>query len=162
MAITQPTDTHDGGCGCGAVRYRITGAPLFVHCCHCTECQRFSGSAFAINAPVEMDRPMLLSGSPRTCALPTGTGRSQDILRCTDCGVALWSHHPDLGPAIALVFIGTLHTPQAFEPGAHCFTRSKQAWVIIPAGVPAAEGHYDFEAVWPQASLERLAKAIGG
>lgn len=135
---------------------------MFVHCCHCTECQRFSGSAFAINATIEMDRLALLAGSSRRYTLPTDPDRSQGTLRCADCGVALWSHHPYLGDAIALVFTGTLDTPQAFAPAAHCFVRSKQAWVTIPDGVPAADEHYDFETTWPKASLERLATILGG
>ena len=134
---------------------------MFVHCCHCTECQRFSGSAFAINVPIEMDRLTLLTGLPHRYALPTGSGRSQDILRCAGCGVAMWSHHPDLGEVVALVFAGTLDSPQAFAPAAHCFVRSKQAWVTIPAGVPAADEHYDFETIWPAASLERLVRVLG-
>ena len=164
MATTNSTsfETFDGGCACGAVRYRLAGPPMFVHCCHCTECQRLSGSAFSMNAPIEADRLTLLSGQPQALLAPSGSGRTQAIQRCPDCGVALWAYHPDLGEVVALVRIGTLDHPHAFIPGAHCFTRSKLPWVAIPDDVPAAEGHYDFEAVWPPASLERLASVIGG
>lgn len=152
--------THDGGCTCGAIRYQLTSEPIFVHCCHCTECQRLSGSAFAINAPIEMDRVVLLTGEPRPQVVPTDTGRTQTILRCADCGVALWSHHPDLGKRIALIFVGTLDNARAFAPAAHCFTRSKHPWVAIPSTVPAAEGHYDSEACWPPESQQRIADAL--
>jgi hypothetical protein len=47
------SDQHDGKCTCGHVRYRVHGAPMFVHCCHCRWCQRETGSAFALNAFVE-------------------------------------------------------------------------------------------------------------
>ena len=46
----------EGGCACGAVRYRLTSAPMFVHCCHCRDCQRQTGSAFVLNALIEADR----------------------------------------------------------------------------------------------------------
>jgi hypothetical protein len=154
-------EIHEGGCACGKVRYRLTSAPMFVHCCHCTECQRLSGSAFAVNAPIEMDRVMLLAGEPQAQVVPTDTGRTQTILRCADCGVALWSHHPELRESIALIFTGTLNDARAFAPGAHCSTRSKQPWVVLPFGVQAAEGHYDLEACWPPESLKRLAAALG-
>ncbi len=53
----------EGGCACGAVRYRLTTAPMFVHCCHCLDCQRQTGSAFVLNALIETDRIEVLSGS---------------------------------------------------------------------------------------------------
>lgn len=153
-------DQFEGGCICGAVRYRLATAPIFVHCCHCSECQRLSGSAFAVNAPIEMDRVAVLAGAPRAYVVPTDTGRTQSILRCPDCGVALWSHHPELGERIALVYVGTLDDASRFIPAAHCFTRSRHPWVALPADIPAAGEHYDSTAVWPGASLERLEIAL--
>lgn len=152
--------THEGGCVCGAIRLRLTSEPMFVHCCHCTECQRLSGSAFAVNAPIEMNRVVLLAGEPRAQIVPTDTGRTQTVLRCPDCGVALWSHHPELGKKIALIFTGVLDNARALAPAAHCFTRSKQPWVVIPPDVHASEGHYNSEATWPPGSLQRLASAL--
>ena len=155
------TRTHDGGCACGAIRYRLGSEPIFVHCCHCTDCQRLSGTAFAINALIEMNRVHVVSGKPRPQVVPTDTGRTQSVLRCEDCGVALWSHHPDLGPRIAIIFVGTLDDARAFPPAAHCFTRSKHPWVALPANIPAAEAHYDSEVCWPPEGRRRMAAALG-
>ena len=58
------TDTLEGGCTCGAVRYRLTDAPMFVHCCHCTSCQTETGSAFVLNALIESDRVETIAGAP--------------------------------------------------------------------------------------------------
>jgi hypothetical protein len=55
----------EGGCACGQVRYRLTSAPMFVNCCHCRDCQRQTGGAFAINALIETDRIELTAGKPR-------------------------------------------------------------------------------------------------
>jgi hypothetical protein len=59
-----PRGMREGGCGCGQVRYRMEGAPLVVHCCHCRWCQRETGSAFALNAMIEADRVVVLAGAP--------------------------------------------------------------------------------------------------
>jgi len=56
--MTQSTELA-GGCACGAVRYRLASAPMFVNCCHCLDCQRQTGGAFAINAIIETDRILL-------------------------------------------------------------------------------------------------------
>ena len=65
-------EPFEGRCTCGAVRYRVNAAPLIVHACHCTECQRLTGSAFALNAVVETAEVELLAGD--TEAVPvTGT-----------------------------------------------------------------------------------------
>ena len=118
------TDTLDGGCACGAVRYRLGSAPMIVHCCHCCDCQRQTGSAFVINALIETDRIRLLSGAPVPMAVPTDSGRPHDIHRCPACQTALWS---DYGrrPALRFVRVGTLDTAAALSPDVHIFTRSK-------------------------------------
>ena len=53
----------EGGCSCGAVRYRLASAPLFTHCCHCRNCQRQTGSAFVLNLLIEADRVYAASSS---------------------------------------------------------------------------------------------------
>src|ERR1700730_16754338 len=78
--------TFEGGCACGAVRYRLTSGPMFVNCCHCRDCQRQVGSAFVINAIIETDRIELQSGEPSPTPMPTDSGRVHDIYRCSACG----------------------------------------------------------------------------
>jgi len=67
------------------VRYRLTDAPLFVHCCHCTWCQRETGASFALNAMIETGRVQLLSGQPETVNTPSASGQGQKIVRCPAC-----------------------------------------------------------------------------
>lgn len=152
------TKSATGGCACGEVRYRLTTAPLFVHCCHCRDCQHWSGTAFAINAPIERDRVQLSTGTPSPGTIRAQDGREQAVWRCERCGTTLWSHHPKLGDAVALIAVGTLDDPASFPPQVHCFTRTKLPWVILPDGVPATHGIYD-DALWPPESIERLAAA---
>jgi hypothetical protein len=144
----------EGGCACGAVRYRLKSEPMFVHCCHCRDCQRQSGSAFALNALIETDRIEILSGAPEPVGMPTDSGRPHDIYRCAACRIALWS---DYGrrPALRFVRVGTLDDASALPPDVHIFTRSKLPWVGLPKDVPAVEVYYDLNALWPAASLAR-------
>jgi hypothetical protein len=151
----------EGGCTCGAVRYRMTSAPLFVHCCHCRWCQRESGASFALNAMIETDRIELLTGEPEPVDTPTESGKGQTILRCPACRVALWSHYAGAGDAIGFVRVGTLDTPDRLPPDIHIFTESKQPWVTLPPGVPAVPRYYDRNEYWPEESVARRKALLG-
>jgi hypothetical protein len=150
------SDALEGGCACQAVRYRIEGAPMFVNCCHCSDCQTESGTAFAVNAMFEADRVVLTKGAPEAVMLPTASGKGQQVWRCPDCHVALWSNYGgDTRDALRFVRVGTLDNAAALPPNAHVYTRSKLPWVGLPEGVPAFEGYYRPKDVWPQESQER-------
>jgi hypothetical protein len=153
--------THDGGCACGAVRYRMTGAPLFVHCCHCRWCQRESGASFALNALIETDRVTLLHGAPEAVDTPSNSGKGQTILRCPRCKVALWSHYAGAGKALSFIRVGTLEEPDRLPPDIHIFTASKQPWVVLPPDTPAVEAYYDRNKLWPEESLARRRALLG-
>jgi hypothetical protein len=148
---------YDGHCTCGAVRYRLTDRPLFVHCCHCRWCQRETGSAFALNAMIESDRLQLLQGQPEVVLTPSASGKGQKIVRCPACRVALWSHYAGAGESVSFVRVGTLETPDALPPDIHIFTSSKQPWVQLPAGTPAMPEYYQASKYWPADSLARRA-----
>ena len=98
----------EGGCACGAVRYRLLDKPMFVHCCHCTWCQRETGAAFALNAIMETDRVELLESSTEEVYTPSASGKGQLIHRCPECKVAVWSHYGTAGRHTRLVRVGTL------------------------------------------------------
>ena len=145
---------REGGCACGAVRYRLVSEPLFTHCCHCLSCQRQTGSAFVINLLIEADRVELLAGEPKPVDVPRDDGSTQRIFRCPTCQVALYSRYTS--PAVLFVRAGTLDDPSTVAPDVHIFTRSKVPWVSLPQSVPAFEVYYDTRAQWPAASLARL------
>lgn len=151
-------NTASAGAGtCGAVRHRLAGTPPIVHCCHCSWCQRETGSAFAVNAMIETDRLQLLQGEPIMVDTPSESGKGQQVARCAQCHVALWSHYPGGGKAVAFVRVGTLREPGRLPPDIHIFTSTKQPWVMLAPGVPAVPEFYDIEQVWSAASLERRA-----
>ena len=76
---------REGGCACRQVRYRLTSEPLFVHCCHCLNCQRQTGSAFVINLLIEADRVELVAGDPQPVEVPRDDGSVQKVYRCPEC-----------------------------------------------------------------------------
>jgi hypothetical protein len=145
---------REGGCSCGAVRYRLVSDPMFVHCCHCVNCQRQTGSAFVINLLIEADRVELLAGDPQPVDVPRDDGSSQRIYRCPECQVAVFSEYGR--PEVRFVRGGTLDDPSGITPDVHIFTRSKVGWVTLPDSAPAFEVYYDSKTLWPAASLERL------
>ena len=151
----------EGGCACGRLRYRIEGPPIFVHCCHCTRCQRESGSAFVINALIEATRVQTLTGSAEPSELPSESGAGHTIWRCPGCRVGLWSTYGRLGPRMLLVKAGTLDDPGSCPPGAHIFTRSKLPWLTLADGIPAFETYYDRETLWPAEARKRRNALVG-
>jgi hypothetical protein len=148
---------QEGGCSCGAVRYRLASAPLFVHCCHCLNCQRQTGSAFVINLLIEAERVELLAGEPEEVEVPRDDGSTQLISRCPTCRIALFSHYGR--PEIRFVRAGTLDDPSEVRPEVHIYTRSKVPWLTLPEAVPAFEAYYDAKTVWPAESLDRARAA---
>jgi hypothetical protein len=152
----------EGGCACGAVRYRMEGPPLVVHACHCSQCQTLSGTAFALNAVIEADRVALLSGEPEPTQVTGASGKPQTILRCPRCKVAVWSHYPQAGEQIAFVRAGTLDDPARLPPDIHIYTSTKLPWMTLPEGARAVPEFYPPGEVWPPESLERWRKAVAG
>ena len=145
----------DGGCDCRLVRYRLHRRPLFVHCCHCSWCQRESGASFALNAMIEAEHVELLSGEPDWVNTPSASGKGQNIARCPACRIALWSCYSGAGPLVRFVRVGTLDVPAQFPPDIHIFTSTKQPWLVLSPGAPVVPEYYDREKYWPAASLAR-------
>ena len=146
----------EGGCGCGAVRYRLRDRPIFVNNCHCRLCQRQTGTGSAVNAFIESDRIDHLSGDLTAHDLPTGSGGIQTVMRCAQCGTPVWSHYPRMGRAGAAVRVGTLDDPSSLTPDAAIFVVKRPAWAKLPDGVPAFEAYYDPSQVLAPDRLTRL------
>jgi len=154
------SESFEGGCACGAVRYRLASKPMFVHCCHCEDCQRQTGSAFVLNALIESDRAEIVSGELKGFGMPTDSGSPLLVHRCVQCGTAIYSEYGGRSK-LRFVRVGTLDEPSQLPPDVHIYTRSKLLWIKLPEGVPAFDAYYDSKKLWPTKSLERR-KALFG
>jgi hypothetical protein len=133
----------------------MTSQPMFVHCCHCRWCQRETGASFALNALIEADRVLLLTGEPEIVSTPSNSGKGQKIARCPKCRIALWSNYAGAGDALRFVRVGTLDEPDKLAPDIHIYTMSKQPWLKLSPEIPAVHEYYKREDYWPQESLAR-------
>ena len=149
---------HDGRCSCGKVRFTLTVDPMIVHACHCTQCQRVTGSAFVLNAVVEKDAVELHGDAPKPVHFE---GTRHTAYYCPDCATYVWSEYAaGAFGACWFVRVGTLENPDACPPDVHIYTSTKQAWVVLPEGAPRFDEFYDVPSVWSADSLARL-KALG-
>ena len=127
---------RDGGCQCGYVRYRISGDPLGLTVCHCTECQRQSGSAFGMTLAVASDSFRLVSGELASFQVTCDSGRIKTCRFCPRCGTRIT--HQISAPALG-VKAGTLDDTSWLAPGTHYWTKRKQPWFALPAGTHCIE-----------------------
>lgn len=138
----------------------MESAPLIIHCCHCTWCQRETGSSYVINALIESDRLTVTQGEAQEVLTPSPSGQGQKIYRCPDCRVAVWSHFAGFGDKVSFVRAGTLDEARHIVPDIHVFTSTRQPWVQIPEDQPAFDEFYKLKEQWPDESRARLRKAL--
>ena len=153
----------EGGCSCGAIRYKLTQSPLIVHACHCRDCQRITGSGFVINLWIEKRFVERTGAAPKSFTLKGGSGKDHEAFFCDQCGTYVWSRYqgaPGGGGAFLFVRAGTLDNPDAVTPDVHIFTRSKLKWLRLPEGATTFETAYKIDEVWPADRKERLRRSL--
>lgn len=124
-----------GSCRCGAVTYELVrDEPPPVYCCHCHDCQKWSGSAFAEQAVIAEETITTSGPLVHTSVTSHQDGRSVQHV-CGACHSRIYSTNP-ARPGIALLRAGTLDVTSDLRPRAHIWTRSKQAWLTLPRNVP--------------------------
>lgn len=130
--------TIEGGCYCGALRYRAEGDPIFRGQCHCRECQYVSGGHPNVITAMPEAGFAWVKGAPkqfRRGDLPNPVTREF----CGECGTHVLTKSPGL-PGAVLIKVGTFDDPTVFgRPDMVIFTIEKQSFHTIPEGVPAFE-----------------------
>jgi hypothetical protein len=127
MKMKRPALPLTGGCPCGAARFEVTAMPLLVYACHCTECQRWSGSAFSMSMPVTATSFCLTRGEPKPWRRIGASGVQSTYWFCGDCGGRVYGER-DARPDIRAVRAGTLDDTSWLRPVAHVYMRSAQPW----------------------------------
>ena len=118
-----------GGCNCGAVRYEITEPLVSAGYCHCTRCQRRTGTAAAASARVAPGALRILQGEELLRAWEPGDGFAKVF--CSACGSAMWSRHPT-DPTIVSVRLGTFDGDPGIRPQYRQFTAYAAPWEPLP------------------------------
>jgi hypothetical protein len=130
----------EGGCLCGGVRFRLGGKLGPAGFCHCKECQRASGSAFAANAPVRTRYFTWIAGDELVSEYESSPGKFRAF--CRRCGSPIYSRR-DSEPELRRIRLGTLDADPERRPLAHVWVGEKAPWYEIedslpqhPAGLP--------------------------
>ena len=126
--MSLPEFPVEGGCQCGAVRYRLTASPLSVYNCHCKDCQRFSGAAWSMSMVVA-DESFAVSGSTDRYNRHAESGNVIAMHFCVHCHGWVWNEPPS--PGIKVVRAGSLDDLDWAAPVGNIWTDSKAAWVRI-------------------------------
>ena len=121
----------EGGCLCGAVRYKALGTPRWVPHCHCRSCRRATGAALATYAGYERRDFAYTAGAPTVFRSSPGVTRSF----CERCGTPL-SYESSRWPGEVHVFVCTFDTPEGFTPEAHVFVAEQLPWVHLNDDLP--------------------------
>lgn len=139
------SEKHEGGCVCGSVRYATAGAPIRVTVCHCTWCQRRTGSAFSVEAIFKEVEVEMRGERVKYRHVSDESGRWLDVEFCPRCGTTL-GFTLQWRPGIRAVDAGTFDEPGWVRADRHdfryIFLRSAQKWAEVPQGVERYEKHF--------------------
>jgi hypothetical protein len=127
-----------GRCLCESIHFRVTEEPLTVYACHCTDCQKRSGSAFGLSMWVKRGAIEVTKGEVTLHESLNARKEPRLAKICGQCGVRLWSEPPKY-PDYAVMRPGILDDRSWVRPIAHIWTRSAQPWFVFPEGVPKYE-----------------------
>jgi hypothetical protein len=163
MDMTMSADdpsvaVHEGGCLCGAVRYSVTGTPVSVAICHCTNCQRNTGSAFSVNV-IFHNAPLTIQGSPATYDDVGDTGNIVRRVFCGKCGTPIESRSVFSASEYTVIKSGSFDDPSAFVPDSEVYCVTAMPWWLNGIDVP----RYDrFNTDSISAAEDAAAKAAAG
>lgn len=130
MPRALPKFPVEGGCQCGAVRYRIKAAPLSVYSCYCKDCQRFSGTTHTLSMVIRAEDGEVIKGEMQGFDKLADSGRTIRMMGCPDCGTRIWNE-PLATPEYLVVKPGTLDDLSWIEPIGAIWTESRPAWVAL-------------------------------
>jgi len=130
--------SYSGGCACGLIRYECSADPVMSVNCHCRDCQRASGSAYAADIVVPITGWKLLTGSPKVFDKKADSGNTVSRGFCGDCGSPLFVTEL-VAPDIITINVGSLDEPARYTPTGDWWTSSAQPWDHMNPGIEKFE-----------------------
>jgi len=124
--------TIEGGCLCGAVRYRAHGPAYGITHCHCKTCRHASGAPFVTWAGFDTDKFTFTKREPASYASSASVRRTF----CSNCGTALTYQRADV-PSSIDVTLGSMDEPETLTPQDHTWTESRLSWIFLDDQLPA-------------------------
>ncbi len=126
-----------GGCQCGYVRYTVVDEPIRLNVCHCTDCQKQSGSAFGMSLVIKPESLLIESGELQEFQVKADSGREKTCGFCPKCGVRIVNR----SSVLCSIKAGTLDNTRDLKPDAHYWNASKQGWVSLPDEIPGYDSN---------------------
>ena len=132
------TNTQEGGCACGAIRYIFFAEPAFTAHCHCLDCQKMTGAQMSTVAGIPGETFKVTQGEPSVYDTIGESGKKVHRTFCSECGSTLFSTAESM-PGVVFVEAGSLDDASWLQPSMHIFVRSAQPWARIPPDMPTFE-----------------------
>jgi hypothetical protein len=133
-----PPPPYNGGCLCGAVRWRLDARPLAINACHCQDCKRLSGGTNFLTL-IAHRTDLHTQGETHFYRKRADSGREGDIHRCAVCGTRMW-HAPLTAPTLIFVVAGTLDDSSWVVPTSHIWVERLSPGVVIQDDAVKVEG----------------------
>lgn len=128
------TTPFTGGCMCGAIRYDCSAEPVMAGNCHCRDCQRASGGAFASVMAVPT-AALKITGEPKYYDSKGDSGQTVSRGFCPNCGARLFGK-PKVAPDLTMIMAGSVDDPSWHRPGMDIYTSSAQPWDHMNPDLP--------------------------
>ena len=135
--MNQPTRIT-GGCLCGSVEYTASAQPMATVVCHCKDCQKYSGTAFAAVIFVPKDHVEIV-GELNGYESETDAGNVMTRTFCPNCGTHITENSTGF-PDVVVLTAGTLNDPGWLKPSAQCFAGRKLPWAYLSDAIPQYDG----------------------
>jgi len=126
------SDVITGGCLCGKIRYTVSQPVLNVIACHCTNCQKASGSGVSHNTPVPTSALTITQGAPKAFADTANSGNKLYRYFCGDCGSPLYSQR-EKTPEMLVIKVGSIDNTNSMKLIMNIWTNSARPWVHMDA-----------------------------
>ena len=132
------SQTYTGGCACGAIRYEISGEPIFQNHCQCRDCQRRSGTGHGSWLTFPARAEMTISGEATEWEVAADNGNVKSHAFCPICGTSVYLRFAAM-PELIAVAAGSLDDPDRLAPQALTYRVRGLAWDTIDPSLPAFE-----------------------